>query len=206
MYPRTALIVNWSPVVTPLCPLAHSQANGSADDGVHNLQGCLACELDGIIQDMYTPGSSSGPVMPHRFIYALWLQSKNLAGYQQHDAHEFFICCVDELSKACEAYSKSSSLQIGPLFSGSCLSSVALNFQTIDQGMQYNLGKFADNGCCGYVLKPQYMIADVAPEPGFTILVKVWPPPPYPPSPPPPTSLTYFFWGGAAGAQRPMPA
>jgi len=50
---------------------------------------------------------------------------------------------------------------------------VALNFQTIDQGMQYNLGKFADNGCCGYVLKPQYMIADVAPEPGFTILVKV---------------------------------
>jgi ubiquitin carboxyl-terminal hydrolase 22/27/51 len=103
------------------------QANGNADDGGHNLRGCLACELDGIIQDMYTPGSSSGPVMPHRFIYALWLQSKNLAGYQQHDAHEFFICCVDELSKACEAYSKSSSLQIGPLFSGSCLSSVTCN-------------------------------------------------------------------------------
>jgi hypothetical protein len=125
--------------------------------------------------------------MPYRFKYALWLQSKNLAGYQQHDAHEFFICCVDELSKACDAYSKSSSLQIGPLFSGSCLSSVALNFQTIDQGMQYNLGKFADNGGCGYVLKPQHMISDVAPEAGYTISVKACVPPP----PPPPLPLTY---------------
>jgi hypothetical protein len=102
-------------------------ANSNADDGSSFTRGCLACELDGIIQEMYTPGSSLGPVMPHRFIHALWLQSKNLAGYQQHDAHEFFICCIDELSKACEAYNKSSSLQMGPLFGGSCLSSVTCN-------------------------------------------------------------------------------
>ena len=99
----------------------------ATDDGSSFTRGCLACELDGIIQEMYTPGSSLGPVMPHRFIHALWLQSKNLAGYQQHDAHEFFICCIDELSKACEAYNKSSSLQMGPLFGGSCLSSVTCN-------------------------------------------------------------------------------
>lgn len=99
----------------------------NADDGICNLRGCLACELDGVIQEMYTPGGSLGPVMPHRFIHALWLQSKNLAGYLQHDAHEFFICCIDELSKACDAYSKNSSYQLGPLFSGSCLSSVTCN-------------------------------------------------------------------------------
>ena len=64
---------------------------------------------------------------------------------------------------------------------------VALNFQTVDQGMQFNLGKFADNGGCGYVLKPQHMISDVAPEAGYTISVKACVPPP----PPPPLPLTY---------------
>ena len=108
-------------------PNAFAHISSNADDGASNLKGCLACELDGIIQDMYTPGSSLGPIMPHRFIHVLWLQSKNLAGYLQHDAHEFFICCIDELSKACEAYSKSSSFQLGPLFGGSCLSSVTCN-------------------------------------------------------------------------------
>lgn len=106
---------------------SYPQVSSNADDVASHARGCLACELDGILQEMYTPGSSLGPVTPHRFIYALWLQSKNLAGYQQHDAHEFFICCIDEISKACEAYSKSSSLQLGPLFGGSCLSSVTCN-------------------------------------------------------------------------------
>lgn len=50
---------------------------------------------------------------------------------------------------------------------------VALNFQTIDQGMQFNLGKFADNGGCGYVLKPQHMISDAPAEPGSNISIKV---------------------------------
>jgi ubiquitin carboxyl-terminal hydrolase 22/27/51 len=108
-------------------PNAFPNMNSNADDGASNLKGCLACELDSIIQEMYTPGSSVGPIMPHRFIHALWLQSKNLAGYLQHDAHEFFICCIDELSKSCEAYSKSSIFQLGPLFGGSCLSSVTCN-------------------------------------------------------------------------------
>jgi phosphatidylinositol phospholipase C delta len=34
---------------------------------------------------------------------------------------------------------------------------VAFNFQTKDRTMQLNLGKFADNGGCGYVLKPEWM-------------------------------------------------
>jgi hypothetical protein len=47
---------------------------------------------------------------------------------------------------------------------------LAINFHTMQQGMQFNLGKFADNGGCGYVLKP-HMISDVAPEAAYTISV-----------------------------------
>ena len=34
---------------------------------------------------------------------------------------------------------------------------VALNFQTYDRHMAYNNARFADNGNCGYVLKPKWM-------------------------------------------------
>ncbi|XP_041468030.1 1-phosphatidylinositol 4,5-bisphosphate phosphodiesterase beta-4-like isoform X1 [Lytechinus variegatus] len=34
---------------------------------------------------------------------------------------------------------------------------VALNFQSPDIGMQLNQGKFEYNGCCGYLLKPDFM-------------------------------------------------
>ncbi len=64
---------------------------------------------------------------------------------------------------------------------------VALNFQTIDQGMQYNLGKFADNGGCGYVLKPPCMVSDAPAEAAYTISVKAWPP-----APPPPSTFVHF--------------
>ncbi|KFM77274.1 1-phosphatidylinositol-4,5-bisphosphate phosphodiesterase classes I and II, partial [Stegodyphus mimosarum] len=34
---------------------------------------------------------------------------------------------------------------------------VALNYQTLDLGMQLNLGIFEYNGRCGYLLKPDFM-------------------------------------------------
>ncbi|XP_052746771.1 1-phosphatidylinositol 4,5-bisphosphate phosphodiesterase gamma-1 isoform X2 [Bicyclus anynana] len=37
---------------------------------------------------------------------------------------------------------------------------VALNYQTPDRAMQINVGKFRANGGCGYVLKPEAMLAD----------------------------------------------
>lgn len=37
---------------------------------------------------------------------------------------------------------------------------VALNFQTGDKPMQLNQAKFRDNGRCGYLLKPEFMIND----------------------------------------------
>ncbi len=76
---------------------------------------------------------------------------------------------------------------------------VALNFQTIDRGMQYNLGKFADNGGCGYVLKPPHMISTGAQaEPSYTISVKARDP----------TSAfgSHFHVTDFAGSERPVPA
>ncbi|KAI5640351.1 phosphatidylinositol-specific phospholipase c, Y domain-containing protein [Phthorimaea operculella] len=37
---------------------------------------------------------------------------------------------------------------------------VALNYQTPDKAMQINVGKFRENGGCGYILKPEYMFED----------------------------------------------
>jgi len=42
---------------------------------------------------------------------------------------------------------------------------VALNYQTGDEPYQVNFGKFNENGRCGYVLKPGYMIHDAVKEP-----------------------------------------
>ena len=46
---------------------------------------------------------------------------------------------------------------------------LALNFHTVQQGMQFNLGKLADNGGCACVLKPQHTILDVASKAAYTI-------------------------------------
>lgn len=37
---------------------------------------------------------------------------------------------------------------------------VALNYQTASMPMWINWGKFRENGSCGYVLKPEYMLTD----------------------------------------------
>ena len=37
---------------------------------------------------------------------------------------------------------------------------VALNYQTGGEAMQLNHGRFLDNGGCGYVLKPNFLLAE----------------------------------------------
>lgn len=37
---------------------------------------------------------------------------------------------------------------------------IALNYQTPDKPMQLNQAKFRDNGCCGFILKPRFMLSD----------------------------------------------
>ena len=44
--------------------------------------------------------------------------------------------------------------------------SVALNYQTIDRPMKLNVGKFIQNGNCGFLLKPSFLINDsIQPDP-----------------------------------------
>lgn len=51
---------------------------------------------------------------------------------------------------------------------------VALNYQTLDMPMLVNHGMFMQNGSCGYVLKPEYMLdSSKLPTPPITLRVHV---------------------------------
>jgi phosphatidylinositol phospholipase C delta len=51
---------------------------------------------------------------------------------------------------------------------------VALNYQTNDLGYEVNCGKFSENGNCGYVLKPAYMLNPQAKRsPGIRMTIQI---------------------------------
>ncbi|CAH1795147.1 unnamed protein product [Owenia fusiformis] len=50
-----------------------------------------------------------------------------------------------------------------PMWNTGC-SIVALNYQTPDDSMQINMGKFRDNGGCGYILKPDFLLTAKLPS------------------------------------------
>ncbi|KAH6583712.1 hypothetical protein BASA50_010139 [Batrachochytrium salamandrivorans] len=60
---------------------------------------CLACEMDDLFRQFYTGKTS--PYGPTSFLYAMWMSQKHLAGYQQQDAHEFFISVLNEIHNNC---------------------------------------------------------------------------------------------------------
>ncbi|VDM31879.1 unnamed protein product [Toxocara canis] len=39
------------------------------------------------------------PYKPHRFLNLVWTHARHLAGYEQQDAHEFFIAALDVLHR-----------------------------------------------------------------------------------------------------------
>ena len=41
----------------------------------------------------------SGPLIPYTLLYLIWMNARNLAGYEQQDAHEFFISALDVLHR-----------------------------------------------------------------------------------------------------------
>jgi len=51
---------------------------------------CLACDLGDVFQLLFEP-ESQRPASLSNFLYSWWRQSKHMAGYQQHDAHEFLL-------------------------------------------------------------------------------------------------------------------
>ncbi|XP_042470275.1 ubiquitin C-terminal hydrolase 22-like [Zingiber officinale] len=62
-------------------------------DATAGLQICLACDLDAMYSAVFS--GERKPYSPAKFLYNWWRYASNLANYQQHDAHEFFICMLD---------------------------------------------------------------------------------------------------------------
>uniref|UniRef100_A0A0N5AAC7 Ubiquitin carboxyl-terminal hydrolase n=1 Tax=Syphacia muris TaxID=451379 RepID=A0A0N5AAC7_9BILA len=58
---------------------------------------CLMCELATTFQEFYKGDIT--PYKPHRFLNLVWTHVKYLAGYEQQDAHEFFIAALDVLHR-----------------------------------------------------------------------------------------------------------
>lgn len=50
---------------------------------------------------------------------------------------------------------------------------IALNYQTPDKPMQLNQAKFRDNGACGYILKPRFMLTEHFDPNDATTLINV---------------------------------
>ncbi|KAI1727563.1 ubiquitin carboxyl-terminal hydrolase domain-containing protein [Ditylenchus destructor] len=69
---------------------------------------CLMCELAHIFQEFY--GGEIVPYVPHKMLHLVWTHAKHLAGYEQHDAHEFLISALNVLHK----HSESISMKVNP--------------------------------------------------------------------------------------------
>lgn len=60
-----------------------------------NADSCLVCEMSLVYRDFFSGQTS--PMSLHRVLHVIWKQAKHLAGYEQQDAHEFFIATLDLL-------------------------------------------------------------------------------------------------------------
>uniref|UniRef100_A0A914DHB0 Ubiquitin carboxyl-terminal hydrolase n=2 Tax=Acrobeloides nanus TaxID=290746 RepID=A0A914DHB0_9BILA len=69
---------------------------------------CLMCEISHIFQEFYS--GEKQPYVPHRMLHLVWTHAKQLAGYEQKDAHEFFISALNVLHK----HSESLSMKVNP--------------------------------------------------------------------------------------------
>ncbi|XP_022667486.1 ubiquitin carboxyl-terminal hydrolase 22-like isoform X1 [Varroa jacobsoni] len=66
------------------CSLPHSQT-------------CLVCEMGDVFQEFYS--GKSTPHVPYRLLHLVWTHARHLAGYEQQDAHEFFMAILDVLHR-----------------------------------------------------------------------------------------------------------
>jgi len=58
---------------------------------------CIVCEISKLFQEFF---SGVGiPLSPHKLLYMIWTHAHHLAGYEQQDAHEFFIATLDLLHR-----------------------------------------------------------------------------------------------------------
>ncbi|XP_059477248.1 ubiquitin carboxyl-terminal hydrolase 22 [Neocloeon triangulifer] len=61
---------------------------------------CLVCEVSRLFQEFYS-GSQEALTL-NRLLHLIWTHARHLAGYEQQDAHEFFIATLDVLHRHCK--------------------------------------------------------------------------------------------------------
>ncbi|PJF19696.1 cysteine proteinase [Paramicrosporidium saccamoebae] len=79
-------------------------------------EACIACEMDSIFCRMYDGGDI--PIAPNRMLESLWRISKDLAGYEQQDAHELFVTMRNTLHTHLEGAMYNCSCVVHRIFSG----------------------------------------------------------------------------------------
>ncbi|OBZ81870.1 Ubiquitin carboxyl-terminal hydrolase 22 [Choanephora cucurbitarum] len=63
-------------------------------------QYCMCCEMDDLFTQFYSDDKK--PYGPCRFLQSMWMSLKELAGYAQQDAHEFFISALNNIHAGCK--------------------------------------------------------------------------------------------------------
>ncbi|XP_055457605.1 1-phosphatidylinositol 4,5-bisphosphate phosphodiesterase delta-1 isoform X1 [Psammomys obesus] len=104
-------------------------------------------------------GGFSGSGTSEQAFYEMVSFSENRAlRLLQESGNSFVRHNVDHLSRIYPAGRRTDSSNYSPveMWNGGC-QIVALNFQTPGPEMDVYLGRFQDNGACGYVLKPAFM-------------------------------------------------
>lgn len=77
---------------------------------------CVACEMDSLFIRMYN--GNKKPACPSDLLYTVWRSSSEMSGYEQQDAHEFFVCLRTSLHKALGGMQFNCSCIIHQLFAG----------------------------------------------------------------------------------------
>ncbi|CAH0564207.1 unnamed protein product [Brassicogethes aeneus] len=71
----------------------------------HNCNGvpgtCLVCEVSKLFQEFYR--GARVPLALHELLHLIWTHARHLAGYEQQDAHEFYVATLDVLHQHCLA-------------------------------------------------------------------------------------------------------
>ncbi|CAF1067428.1 unnamed protein product [Rotaria sordida] len=98
-------------------------------------------------KENYTPFHSSS------------LAEKNFLKYAQRDPLDLIVQTTWRILRVYPDGLRQDSSNLDPINPWNFgVQMVALNYQTDDDMMALYYGKFRDNGCCGYILKPDYLI------------------------------------------------
>jgi ubiquitin carboxyl-terminal hydrolase 22/27/51 len=73
------------------CIACHGNVESSLDEDAiaPPRRPCLACEMDILLTHCFS--GDTAPYSPHSFLHAMWCSCDHFAGYEQQDAHEFWI-------------------------------------------------------------------------------------------------------------------